>query len=506
MDPRSSDKKGEIAVWMAGWLAKRLRPFIGEMRKRGYEVSVICSTEVDRKLVLKEHKEAVKEVVSVSEVFDRFWEERPKMQVQEVIEKAKRNEDCYPEPLIDLIKADRHMGRGFVRGGWYPRSLLSESVDYFEYLDMINRMLHFLDAFFSRHRFHVLLTEVASFPTKAACVVARAKGVKIRTPHPSRIEDLYFFAHNEFLEIPPLEGHYHDILMNGGGVSLEGATLCQQESYGLAKSEIGTYLEYGSLRVTLKGILQQLVVQAYRKLRKYDVYSPYYVRDRVKAVWRYHRGIREFEKRQFPGMNEFDGKKVVFYPLQLEPESALLVMSPEFSHQEYLIHLLASNLPAGWTLVVKEHPLALGTRPPGFYETVEGYPNVVFVKPLDSAKEWCSKSQAVAMITGSVGYEAAIDGVPVISFGKHNFIKMLDYVFEVDSHETVRRAMDRIGRGEIPGEQERKRQGCALKEALKRISFPLDGSPQVTKGDEAKAATGMSLFTERLIESLKGEG
>jgi len=503
MDPRESDKKGEIAVWMAGWLAKRLKPFIGEMRKRGYDVSVICSTDVDRKLVLKDQKEAVKEVISVSEVFDRFWKERPQLQVQEVVEKARRNEERYPAHLVDLIKADRHMGRGFVRGGWFPRSLLSESVNYFEYLDIINRMLHFLEAFFSRHNFQVLMTEVASFPTKAACVVARANGVKIRTPHPSRIQDLYFFAHNEFLEIPPLEGHYHDILKNGSSNGLEVQPPCQEESYGLAKSEIGTYLEYSSLRVTLKGILQQLLVQAYRKLRKYDVYSPYYVRDRVKAVWLYHRGIKEFEKRKFPGMDEFMGKKYVFYPLQLEPESALLVMSPEFSHQEYLIHLLASNLPAGWTLIVKEHPLALGTRPPGFYETIEGYPNVVFVKPLDSAKEWYLRSQAVAMITGSVGYEAAIDGFPVISFGKHNFIEMLDYVFEVDSHETVRSAMDRIERGEIPDEPERKRQGCALKEALKRISFPLDGSPQVSKGGEAKAAMAMSLFTDRLIESVK---
>jgi hypothetical protein len=178
-------------------------------------------------------------------------------------------------------------------------------------------------------------------------------------------------------------------------------------------------------------------------------------------------------------------------------------MSPEFSHQEYLIHLLASNLPAGWVLIVKEHPLALGTRPSGFYEAIEGYPNVVLVNPLDSAREWYSKSQAVAMITGSVGYEAAMDGFPVISFGKHNLIRMLGHVFEVDSHETVRRAMDRLERGRIPEETERKRQGCALKEALRRISFPLDGSPQVSAGHETKAAEEMSLFAERLIESLK---
>lgn len=490
---------------MAGWLAKRINPFVEEMKDRGFDVSVICSTVVDKDLVSKEQRGGLKEALSISEVFDRFWEDRAPLRAEEVSEKARRNAERYHTPMLDLIRADRHMGRGFIRGGWFPRSQLSETVDYFGYLDIINRLLEFFESFFSRHAFSVLLTEVASLPTKAACIVARSKGIKIRTPHPSRIEDLYFFAHNEFLEIPPLEGHYQRTLASLESEGWEKTEPSRQESYGLAKSEIGSYLEYRSLRVTLKGIIQQLAVQAYRKIRNYSVYSPYYVRDRVKAVWLYHCGIRSFEKRKFLKCEEFTGRNYVFYPLQLEPESAMMVMSPEFTHQDYLVHVLASTLPAGWTLIVKEHPLALGTRPPGFYETIEGYPNVVLANPLDSAREWYSRSQAVGMITGSVGYEAALEGIPVISFGKHNFIKMLDYVIEVDSHETVRKAIDRIERGDIPDEQERKRKGYALREALREISFPLDGSPQVAKGNEAKTKEEIALFVDQLIESLKVE-
>jgi hypothetical protein len=497
----TENKRGEIAVWMVGWIARRLGPFVKEAAERGFDVSVICSTKVDQKIVLREHKGLVKEVISISEVFDRFWEERTKLQIDKAVEKAIRNEKHYQCPVVDLIRADRHMGRGFVKGGWFPRSLLSEKVGYYDYLDLMNRMLDFLDSFFSRHNFSVLMTEVASFPTKAACLVARSRGVAIRNPHPSRIEDFYFFSHDEFVGFPPLEQDYRRALQNADPGDSERLPRQQDESYGLARTEIGGYLEYRSLWRTIRGIAQQLLVQAYRKLRRYTVYSPYYVRDRVKAVWLYHRGIRQFDRKRFPKRDEYAGRDYVFYPLQLEPESAMMVMSPEFGHQEYLIHVLASSLPAGWTLVAKEHPLALGTRPPGFYERIEAYPNVVLANPFDGAMEWYAGSRAVAMITGSVGYEAALRGIPVISFGQHNFIRVLDHVFVVDSHESVRNALLCIHKQGMQDETVRRHQGWVLRQALIERSFRLNGRVSSgRKGDQE--GREVAHFADKLIESL----
>ena len=503
MKDKINDVKGEIAVCMAGWLAKRINPLVGEMESRGYDVSVICFTAVDRDLMSQKQRGVLKEAISVSEVFDRFWEERSQLRIDEVVEKGKENEAYYQVPLMDLIKADRHMGRGFIKGAWYPRSLLSETLHYYEYLDIINRMVAYFESFFSRHDFGVLLTEVASFPTKAACVVARSKGIEIRIPHPSRTGNLYFFAHNEFIEIPPLEEEYHRVLKSTNKCEWEESQPSGEESYGLAKSEIGGYLEYRSIRKAVWGMIQQLLYQLYRRIKRYSVYSPYYVRDRIKAVWRYHRGIKEFENRKFPKLDQFAGKDYLFCPLQLEPESAMMVMSPEFSHQEYLVHVIASNLPAGWSLVVKEHPLALGTRPPGFYDNIEAYPNVVMVSPFDSAREWYSKSQAVGMITGSVGYEAALEGIPVISFGYHNFIRVLEHVFVVNSHESIRDAISYIKNGKINNENIRKIQGLILRKVLIENSFSYSAGIHAEENREKAEEKMMAVFVDKLLESLE---
>jgi len=490
----------KIAVWVSGLIAKPLLQFVEEINARGVDVTVICSTSIEKQHVRRKAAGSINEVVSVYDVYEEFWKERASMDIEQVLAEAERNEAKYDVSLMEMLKADRHMARGFVKGAWFPRSLFSEKLNYCEYLDIINRTLTFFEAFFARHHVQGLLMEVASFHAKAACVVAKSKGIKVRIPHPSRVEDSYFFSHNEFIEYPRLDENYHRNIEKIHA-DPEKNQPKSAESYQLAVTEISGYLEYRSLVVTIKSILRQILVHIYQKAKGLKKYSPYYLRDRVRAVWLYHWGIKQADKQQYLQVEQYTQQKYIFYPLQLEPESATLVMSPEFDHQLYLVHLLASNLPAGWELVIKEHPLALGTRPVGFMESLIAYPNVQFASPFDSAKKWFLNSQAVAIITGTVGFEAAFDGIPVISFGKHNFITMLDYVFEVDSHDSVKKAMGQLSKQLIPDEKERKLQGYALEEALKQQSFPLDAGSFYAKKGEVKAEE-MEIFVDQLIASL----
>jgi len=492
--------KRKIAVWMSGLLAKPLMQFINEIQNQGFDVIVVCSTSADKKLIKDKWGHKLSDVVSISGVFDDFWEKRSEIVIEKVVDQARLNEKQYNTNMMEMIKADRHMGRGFIKGAWFPRSLFSESLNYYDYLDIVNRTFDFFEIFFTRHKIDVFVLEVASFYTKAACVAARSKNIQIRIPHPSRIETGYFFAHNEFIEIPCLEKQYHKNLEN---LKLDSSGKKRpeiEESYKLAKSEISGYLEYRSFKVTIKNIIRQVMVHFYQKLKKIKKYSPYFVRDRVKAVWLYHRGIKQAEKQKFLKYNQLKKSEYLFYPLQLEPESAMMVMSPEFDHQLYLIHILASNLPAGWKLIVKEHPLALGTRPSGFIEKISAYPNVDFADPFESAREWYLNSQALVMITGSLGYEAALEGIPVISFGKHNLIKVLDFVFEVDSYESAQKVIDRILKRDIPDFNERQKKAYVLKETLRQVSFPLDDNLTVDKNGNCHE---MVVFVNNLIASLK---
>jgi hypothetical protein len=461
-----------VAIWNCGIVAKSLTKIVKAISADQNTISIICSTEYDKRSVESKLKGTAAIVVTISDVFDEYKKQGDSLNNDRVMKLSEENEIKYGVNMVEIISADRHIGRGFVKGAWYPRSTLSENITYIESLNIINGLFDFFDKFFSKSKIDVLLLEVASISPKVACVVARSHKVEVRIPHPSRVDKGYFFSKNEFIEYPDWSSSYKENLEKINKHK-EPDLRIKGESYYLAKSEIIGYLQYGSLINTIKKIITQFVTYFYRKLKGYRKYTEYYFTDKVRAIWRYHRGIVKAQNKTYIKHSSFLNKNYVLLPLQLEPESSMMVMTPEFNNQLYLIHLIASNMPASWTLVVKEHPLALGVRPSGFMTGIESYPNVCFASPFDNTKEWYKRSQAVATINSTVGYDAAFDGVPVLSFGKYNFISILDHVYYVNTSKSIFSAFNAIKKNKFDIEQ-RRIQGFSLYETIKNNAFLLD--------------------------------
>jgi hypothetical protein len=128
-----------------------------------------------------------------------------------------------------------------------------------------------------------------------------------------------------------------------------------------------------------------------------------------------------------------------FYPMNLEPEAALMVLSPSFNNQVAAIDLVSKALPAGVPLVVKENIVSLGKRPPGLYEWLSALPNVVLAPFAVPGKQLASRSALTVTVTGTAGMEAALAGTPVACFGRHNLystlphVRVLDRISSIDS-------------------------------------------------------------------------
>lgn len=104
----------------------------------------------------------------------------------------------------------------------------------------------------------------------------------------------------------------------------------------------------------------------------------------------------------------------VYFPLHVEPELAISPLGGHFEEQFEAVRFLASKLPCGWKVVVKEHPhqSGFGPRPKGFYKRLETIPSVELMKTEFSSLELILKSHVVATITGSAGFEALRLGKP----------------------------------------------------------------------------------------------
>src|SRR3989338_739161 len=62
--------------------------------------------------------------------------------------------------------------------------------------------------------------------------------------------------------------------------------------------------------------------------------------------------------------------KYLIYPLHVEPEASTLVLGRWFNDQKRIIEMISKNLPAGYSLIIKEHHGALGKRALSFYKEV----------------------------------------------------------------------------------------------------------------------------------------
>lgn len=106
----------------------------------------------------------------------------------------------------------------------------------------------------------------------------------------------------------------------------------------------------------------------------------------------------------------------VIYPLHKQPEATADITAPEFSNQLATIENIARSLPRNYMLLVKEHSNAFGCRGREFFKKIQNMKNVFLLGPHEDNYAVLEKCDMVFTIAGTMGYEAALLGKPVVVF------------------------------------------------------------------------------------------
>lgn len=112
-----------------------------------------------------------------------------------------------------------------------------------------------------------------------------------------------------------------------------------------------------------------------------------------------------------------EGEKYVLYPIHFQPEASTLVQAPMYLNQLALLEDMAKSLPAGYRLYVKEHLSNRGRRPLDFYAAIRRIPAVRLLGPDTDTWSLIRNAAAIAVITGTMGWEGLLFGKPVVTFG-----------------------------------------------------------------------------------------
>ncbi len=456
-------------------------------QRHGAELHLYCMSEQERTFYEGiGAREIFATIANVRGMLDTALE--PVADPDAAVAEARRNEERLGVTINTLVATNRHLGRGFSLGGFrHPRSRYSERTDATGMLAAFNRRLAFWEREFTEKGITLLVNGEAE-----AQRVARLHGIPCRSVIGSRYRNYHYWCWNEFFEAPPIEAAYHRIA--------EAPRREIAAPYDAHMQYREAFLKTMGLGRTLYDMAYKVAQHLYWRLRRYDKAKGYYMSSEVAFYWRRWRANRDMTGRRVVRLAEMKDRPFVFFPLHAEPESSLQQASPEYFFQLGAIASIARDLPAGYTLAVKETYQTQGRRPADFYDQIREFKNVVILDMLELGLEAAQRAEAVVTITGTAGLEAAVLGKPVVTFGRHNFYNVLPHVTVIEREDDLAPALRRALIDGIDTEAA-KADAARLLQAVIDNSFDMRGYDYRRIEEFDPAIVGDAI--ERLVESLE---
>lgn len=265
--------------------------------------------------------------------------------------------------------------------------------------------------------------------------VAKAKGIPVFVPISSRLGSYHTLIDTVFSKASNVEKRFAELELGATSSNATKAkTLIKTFRAGnIALSYMqGTTTDNFEKKVNLKaayGKVREVIEQRSKRLvfkeKHGEVFNLSQLEYDLHRAVLYYRNLRLRFENYFSAPQEND--KFVFFPFHVEPELSLLLYAPYHTHQTSIAQNVAQSLPWDTLLYAKEHPLAVGTKPLGFYKRMKTMANVRLIYPHVSSRALIAASKGLVTITGTAGIEAMLLGKPVVTLGDvfYNFVPTL---------------------------------------------------------------------------------
>ena len=206
------------------------------------------------------------------------------------------------------------------------------------------------------------------------------------------------------------------------------------------------------------------------------------------AVWQLFEHYRlqyllYYQKRFFHRFDEaaLGEMKYVYFPMHKETDISHTFQAAVWHNQNNTIQILASLLPGGYRLLVREHRFNHGLRPKSYWRQLSQLPNVVVVDAFDSQYKYLNNADLIVTENGSSGWEGLLLNRRVITLAQtfYDGAGLATKVKDANSLGAV--VVDALARPAVVDQAMHDRAlGCML-DAERDTTFPMgvDGIPAV---------------------------
>lgn len=147
-------------------------------------------------------------------------------------------------------------------------------------------------------------------------------------------------------------------------------------------------------------------------------------------------------------------EKYVLFAANYQPEATTSVTSSYYVNQINVLELLSSTIPEDTIIYYKEYPKHLLSffnkislnRNNQFLSRLKKIKNIKIIDDGYKTTDLIDNAFAVATITGTIGWEAAVRGKPVITFGSV-WYNSFNKIFKIDSYKDLTLAFNKIENG-----------------------------------------------------------
>lgn len=142
-------------------------------------------------------------------------------------------------------------------------------------------------------------------------------------------------------------------------------------------------------------------------------------RSLLKSAADYARRRRnQIANKKLPMLHEPPSAPFAFFGLHMQPEMGIDVWAPFFANQPYVIECAARALPPSHKLLVKLHRIDSDNWSNSELSQIRALPGVELVSPLANTRAFVRAADIVFSIQGTIAFEAALLGRPVVTFGE----------------------------------------------------------------------------------------
>jgi hypothetical protein len=378
------------------------------------------------------------------------------------VERARKLATATGEPINRFALADRLTGQSFVTGAVnHPLAPYARSATNAQLLHAINEQADFWAREIKDKKLTLLIDG-----NKFMAAMGRDAGVPYRRLTLARYKTYYYWASDEFFAYPALKDVY-DSLKEWPEADIKGVYAVAADKYVTSAHDNSWTRLFSQMPVN---ILRHL----YYQFRDYEKGRAFSLRDVALNPIRIHRAARRLNRLATETLASFEGMDFVYFPLQKDPEVAIMQSAPECLDQFAAIVSIARDLPAGVKLAVKENPSAIGRRATAFYDQIAGLKNVALLNLDTPSIAAIKQAKATVTIAGTASMEAAILGKPSLTFSPHVKWAFLSHVRIIKSESHLAALLDWAVNGPFDEEQARA-DGSRFAEALAQASMDMSG-------------------------------